>query len=370
MSAQPKPAGMESGLSDGTSAAMKLFAPAKINLHLRVGPIGGDGFHPVMTWMCTVSLFDILTFSAGRGGGLAGSGSHVAGGNTSQPATYNPQPVISLTCSDPNLPCDETNLVVRAGKLLAGEIARRRSRLAAREGGATHATGATTDAHGSAVGTALGESEETLAPVAVYLEKNTPSGAGLGGGSSDAATAMLGLNQLWRGDVDANDLASLSASLGSDVPFFFRGPSAICTGRGEIVNSIAPPSVAKWALLILPPISMPTPPVYRKFDELKLGRTEDLQQTPWPKWSTLSANELLPLLVNDLEAPAFALKPELAELRSEIAMRLGRPVRMSGSGSSLFTLFDSANDAQLAQLTVTRQLGVKAIAVELAPEKQ
>jgi 4-diphosphocytidyl-2C-methyl-D-erythritol kinase len=105
--------------------------------------------------------------------------------------------------------------------------------------------------------------------------------------------------------------------------------------------------------------------VYRKFDEMKLGRVEDLQETPWSQWSRLSANELLPLLVNDLEAPAFALKPELAELRGEISSRLSRPVRMSGSGSSLFTLFDSANDAQLAQVIATRQIGVKAIAVEI-----
>jgi 4-diphosphocytidyl-2-C-methyl-D-erythritol kinase len=305
---------------------MRLLAAAKINLHLRVGWPTTDGFHPLLTWMCSISLFDNLSFTLG------------------QPALSSE--AIQLTCDDPSLPTDASNLVVRAGQLVAKTI---ESNL--------H--------HGSAA--REGALPFSLNTVRISLEKKIPSGAGLGGGSSDGATAMRALNRLWHAGLSAGDLATLSSQCGSDLPFFFHGPASVCTGRGEQVRPIAPPAV-KWGVLVLPGISMPTPAVYRKFDEMKLGRVESvIDDIDWKAWSALPAAELLSRLVNDLEAPAFAICPPLGELRDGIELQLRRPVRMSGSGSSLFTLFDDRSDADHAAGEVATKMNTRAIVVELAP---
>jgi 4-diphosphocytidyl-2-C-methyl-D-erythritol kinase len=283
---------------------MRISAPAKINLHLRVGPPRVDGFHPLLTWMTTVGLFDQLTLT-----------------NAANPGT------LEMTCSNPSLPCDDRNLVIKAAKLL------RQNR---------------TDS------------------VAIHLEKQIPHGGGLGGGSSDAAFTLLALNQFWKLGKSMEQLAADAARLGSDIPFFLFGPSSICTGRGEVVKPIAAPSRAKWALLILPELSMPTPAVYRQFDAMKLGSDVE-SQADWNQWAALSSQELLPKLVNDLEAPAFAIQPRLASLRASIEETLDQPVRMSGSGSSLFTLYDDHAEAEQAVKIVTDRHGQKTIAVEMAP---
>jgi len=243
---------------------MRLLAPAKINLHLRVGPPTPDGFHPLVSWMCTVALFDILQMQL-------------------EPVAQSP--LIQLSCDEPRIPLDDANLVVRGGNLVAQTIA------AAREGAAMH-------------------------PIQVHLTKRIATGAGLGGGSSDGARAMLGFDALWKGKLGRNALAELSSGCGSDMPFFFFGSSSICTGRGEVVRPMAVPSRVKWAVLILPGIVIPTPAVYRKFDELGLGHPQNLRDEPdWKRWIDLSANDLLPRLVNDLEPAAFSRQPDVGEIR-------------------------------------------------------
>lgn len=294
-------------------ASVAVDCPAKLNLHLRVGPARADGFHPLLTWMTTVGLFDRLTMRTTAGGDSA-AGSPIA-----------------LTCDPGNLPTDDRNLIVGMIKAWAAE------RLAA---------------------------GQVVPAIIATLQKRTPTGAGLGGGSSDAACALLAAEALLAvakgatpgalppglsGGIGATihgprplpeeTLMSLASRLGSDIPFFLHAPSAICTGRGEVVRAVAPPE-ANWALLVLPPIHMATPDVYRKFDELGLGREHDIQQQPdWDAWSKLPAAKLMDELVNDLEAPAFALRPELDEIRVRAGRKAGRTFRMSGSGSSLFTLF-------------------------------
>jgi 4-diphosphocytidyl-2-C-methyl-D-erythritol kinase len=215
-----------------------------------------------------------------------------------------------------------------------------------------------------------GEAARRVGPVAAVLEKRIPLGAGLGGGSSDAARTLAGLNRLWQVDWPAGRLAEVAAQLGSDVPFFLHGPSSVCTGRGEVVRPVPPPSRARWAVLVLPDVHMPTPAVYRRFDELGLGFDEEIAREPdWDEWSALSAKDLLARLVNDLEAPAFALRPDLAELRRGLEVQLGRVVRMSGSGSSLFTLFDEAeaDQARAAAAGISSRPGIRALAAAVAP---
>jgi 4-diphosphocytidyl-2-C-methyl-D-erythritol kinase len=307
---------------------VKLIAPAKINLHLRVAPVTGDGFHPLLSWMCTIGLFDTLTLNrAGESG-------------------------IRLRCDDPSLPCDETNLVVRAAVAM---------RAVARDNGDRLG-------HDSFNSRTVGEDG-----LAIELRKRIPMGGGLGGGSSDAAHVILGLNRLWDLKMPIERLSAAAATIGSDVAFFCHGPSSICQGRGQIVRPIAIPS-PRWVLLILPSMAVPTGPVYRRFDEL-LSETDRAVlanavaiEPDWEHWRSLSANELLPHLVNDLERPAFDLYPALARLRQDLEQRLGRIVRMSGSGSSLFTLFDDRAAAEQAAQMINRSAGCQAMAVMLAPQ--
>jgi 4-diphosphocytidyl-2-C-methyl-D-erythritol kinase len=288
---------------------MRLSAPAKINLHLRVAPPGTDGFHPLLSWMCTVGLFDTLEISA--------------------PASIAPSE-IQLSCNVPDLACDESNLIVRAGRALA-------------------------ESTGNPSLTAR-----------IHLTKRIPIGGGLGGGSSDAAATLQGLNRLWDLRKSAEELSSIASQLGSDVPFFLHGPSCIARGRGEVLQRIDPPR-ARWALLILPEISMPTPAVYRKFDEMNLGQDLNAGEEPqWQDWIGRSANQLSPKLINDLEVPAFALASALGQLRADLEQFLSRVVRMSGSGSTLFTLFDDRDAAELAA-TAARRLCAKSVVVDLAP---
>jgi 4-diphosphocytidyl-2-C-methyl-D-erythritol kinase len=321
---------------------LRLLAPAKINLQLRVAPPGADGFHPLLTWMCTVSLFDSLIISP----------SEVGGGSP-----------IDLSCDDTSLPCDQTNLVVRGAKVLADYLKAHSTR----EGGDAPVGSLTTR---GTEGTTATTAERALARYRAVLQKRIPTGAGLGGGSSDGARMMQALNRLWAANLPPQQLAALSATIGSDLPFFFFGPSSVCQGRGEIVKPTPAPRRARWAVLVLPKIAMPTPAVYQKFDRMKLGdpRSIDEQSIDPSAWADLPALELLPRLVNDLEAPAFALRPDLGKLRHEIELRLNRPVRMSGSGSSLFSLFDEKSDAECAAQHLDSDDGsAMALAVELAP---
>jgi len=255
-----------------------------------------------------------------------------------------------MSCDDPSLPCDHRNLVVKAANQFR-------------------------------------EEHPSMPPISIHLEKRVPAGGGLGGGSSDAATMLLGLNRLWVKNVgeavnqpndeaqrsaerseDVRGLCEMASRLGSDVPFFLYGPSSICKSRGEQVRPIEVPERAKWVTLVLPPMAMPTADVYRRFDAMNLGREQDIGREPdWHKWVQFDSRSLLAELVNDLETPAFALRPELGELRGAIERALDRAVRMSGSGSSLFTLYDQRDEAHAAAEKIMTDHGVRAVAVELCP---
>jgi 4-diphosphocytidyl-2-C-methyl-D-erythritol kinase len=288
---------------------MRLLAPAKINLHLRVGPVRSDGYHPIQSWMCRVSLFDTLTLSKSARTG------------------------VKLRCDDRELPDDARNLAWRAAEAMLS-------------GGGSG--------------------------VEINLAKSIPIGSGLGGGSSDAARVLLAMNRLLNLGRSAAELDKIAIRLGSDVPFFLHSASSFCTGRGEIVQALPAPR-AGWAILILPAISVPTGPVYRAFDELGLGldgaHGESAERQAFDAcrhWATLDAVELLPCLVNDLEAPAFKMVPALGALRQRAEEVIGRPVRMSGSGSTLYTLFDRPDEAQSVAQRLAESLQVRVLAHALA----
>src|SRR2546423_12641337 len=157
----------------GPPAALTLRAPAKVNLFLEVTARRPDGYHELRTLLVAVSLFDVLAFAH--------------------------SPTVRLSCTDPTLGTGPENLVVRAADLLRRH------------------TG-------------------TKAGADIALTKRIPVQAGLGGGSSDAATALVGLNRLWKLGLGRDDLIGLAAEVGSDVAFFLRPPACWCTGRGEDVT--------------------------------------------------------------------------------------------------------------------------------------
>jgi 4-diphosphocytidyl-2-C-methyl-D-erythritol kinase len=246
---------------------MRVFAPAKINLSLRVLRRRDDGFHEIETLMAPVAIRDTLDIARSNGGGIA------------------------FTCSDTTLPTDDTNLVVRAarGFFAATKIA---------------------------------------ADVRIFLQKEIPHGAGLGGGSSDAAATLLALDALFETLLPHAGLTRIAAEIGSDVPFFLSRSAALCRGRGEIVEPCAlPPALP--LLLIKPPFGVPTPWAYRRWrDSLEIpGVPYAPQQFAWGA------------LVNDLERPVFEKFIQLAEMKRwllEQAETAG--ALMSGSGSTVFAL--------------------------------
>ena len=337
---------------------MRVPAPAKINLHLRVGPPrpSDDNFHPLLTWMVTAGLFDTLTFvrHSPRGGDDGGPqptdapASGHATGSSRRPPDDTATTIFALACSDPSLPTDPAgNLVTRAALALADTLSR--------VGEGSTARGAT--------------SAREPGRVSAFLNKRIPRGAGLAGGSSDAASTLIALNRIWRLDWARDRLARFSERFGSDVPFFFaEGGSAICTGRGEIVRPVPPPDTGRWAVLVLPRVAMPTPDVYRRFDEMRLGDERCIAEEPdFAAWRGLPAAELMARLVNDLEPAAFALRPELGEVRAALERNVSRVFRMSGSGSSLFSLCDAFEEAQSLAGRARNELAVEAIAVAVAP---
>jgi len=259
---------------------MQLFAPAKINLSFAIKGRRADGFHEIETLMASISLADRLTLEA----------------------TGNESNGIDFSCDDPSLPGGESNLVVRAAKLFR-------------------------------------EATKITAGIRIVLEKKIPHGAGLGGGSSDAASTLLGLNELFEAGLEESDLLKLAAQLGSDVPFFIVRSAAVCRGRGELVDPTSLP--ARFSLLLLKPdFGVPTPWAY--------GRWKESRELPGVDYASQEFHGVR--FVNDLERPVFEKFVLLGHLKAwlrrqpEVVAAL-----MSGSGSTVFAVMrDDASGEELA----------------------
>jgi 4-diphosphocytidyl-2-C-methyl-D-erythritol kinase len=263
------------------SHIMQLLAPAKINLSFQIKGRRPDGFHEIETLMAPISLADRLTIEAI--------------GDDEQ---------IQFSCDDPSLPTGADNLVVRAAKLFR-------------------------DATGSSDG------------IAIMLEKKIPHGAGLGGGSSDAASTLLALNEVFETGFKQDELLKLAAQLGSDVPFFIGRSAAICRGRGELVKPVSPPLDFRL-LLLKPEFGVPTPWAYQNW--------KDSRPLPGVDYSAQQVGGVR--FANDLERPVFEKFVSLAILKTwlrqqpEVAVAL-----MSGSGSTVFAVL---RDGVLAEQLAAR----------------
>lgn len=254
-------------------------APAKLNLTLEVVAKRPDGYHAIESLMLPVDLCDELEFRRTDG-------------------------ELSLTCDAPGIPTDGRNLVLKAAEAL-------RERTGSRFGAAIH------------------------------LNKRIPHEAGLGGGSSDAATALLALNELWELNLAPAELATVAAEIGSDVAFFLVQSAAWCTGRGEIAVPVTTGQQLD-AVIVKPSVGLSTKEIYGRVsvparpvdgtparDALRAGDKDALGRA----------------LFNRLQAPAFAVAPAVESLYRELAALGPLGCQLSGSGSALFALCRDALEA-------------------------
>jgi 4-diphosphocytidyl-2-C-methyl-D-erythritol kinase len=254
---------------------MQVLAPAKINLSLRILGRRTDGFHNIETFIAPVSLYDkIDIIKQDRG--------------------------IDFQCDDPSVPAGDDNLVVRAAKAFFD---------------ATKVTGG----------------------ISIKLQKTIPHGAGLGGGSSDAASTLLALNELFETKLPGEALAKIAETIGSDVPFFIFESAALCRGRGELV--MPQKLKEKMSILLLKTeFSVPTEWAYKRW--------QDSREIPRVKYAAQELNGQR--FVNDLERPVFEKFVFLAQLKmwllkqSEVGAAL-----MSGSGSTVFAVLRPNADVDL-----------------------
>jgi len=280
----------------GQASSLSLFSPAKINLYLKILGKRPDGYHDLETVMLPLDFGDRITLETQETG-------------------------ITLACDHPGLPTDDSNLAVRAAKLLASQC------------GVTRG-------------------------VKITLQKRTPLAAGLGGGSSNAATVLLGLDKLWGLKADPRILHELAASMGSDINFFLAGGAALCHGRGERVTPV-PCTLTAAVLLINPGFGISTKWAYEHWARAAAGLT-----APLPEVSlllrALEADDVAAAgrcLFNSLEAPSLRKFPVLKLLTGAMAARGAAGAMMSGSGATVFGLFKEAPAAEACAAQIRADFG-------------
>lgn len=270
------------------SDSVTVDVPAKINLALRVAPLCADGFHELITVFHAVSLFDTITAKSGTDG-------------------------VSLTIEGEGaetLPTDNSNLAVRAAKMLADH----------------HRIEASVDLH---------------------IVKRIPIAGGMAGGSADAAGTLISCDRLWETSTSREDLEGLAAELGSDVTFSLHGGTELGCGRGELLTRVITTGEYYW-VIALAEGGLSTPNVYREFDRLPAAQPSASIDVPTELLQALRAGDSLQLassLSNDLEKAALSLMPELSKTL-HVGLDLGALGAMvSGSGPTCVFLARSQDHA-------------------------
>jgi len=251
---------------------LRLAAPAKINLYLEVLGRRDDGYHELETVFQTVELHDMVGLALEPGHG------------------------IHLTCSDPTLPNGPENLAWRAAQ-------------------------------------AFIDRRPLPGRVVIHLDKRIPHGAGLGGGSSNAASVLRGLNRLAKEPLPASELQAMALALGSDVPFFLIGGCCHALGRGEILSELA--DLPRLAVTVFkPPHHLATPSVFKALNDSERG-PRTAQGCAW--FRDLITHMSAPPLVNRLTGPAIRLEPQVRDLLAWLGTHDVSHL-LSGSGSACFAL--------------------------------
>lgn len=263
-----------------------LPAFAKINLNLRVEGRRADGYHEISTVFQTITLHDSLTFELTLDEG------------------------IEIVCSDPDIPTDESNLVVRAAAAL-------RERFGVGRG------------------------------VNIELEKRIPAGGGLGGGSSDAAVTLVALAHLWNIETDKQELEEIGALLGADVPFFLTGGTALGTGTGTDISPLKDAPKMNLAI-VTPGVRVSTAEAYKLLNAPALTKEEGVANLFVSRIEADFSDFLCKVTRNDFEAVVFGLHPEIGRARDALKQSGASQVMLSGSGSSVFGVFDTTREAERA----------------------
>jgi 4-diphosphocytidyl-2-C-methyl-D-erythritol kinase len=266
-------------------------APAKVNFGLRILGKRPDGYHAIQTILQMLDLCDWLTFSPNDVG------------------------TIQLTCSPAVLPTDDTNLVVRAAKLLQ-----------------------------QAFGVQQG--------VEISLDKRIPIAAGLGGGSSDAAITLLVLNRLWHLHRPPDTLHHLAAQLGSDVPFFLEGPTALACGRGELLSAVPPP-LPLVGVLLNPGFGVSAGWAFGQFKG-QSSATDLMIPRLLQALGTRDLALLADVMVNDLEPGVAIAYPVIRQLQDALGAVGALVTFMSGSGPTVGGIFPASVDLPSAVASLHR----------------
>jgi len=262
-------------------SAFQIACPPKINFYLRIVRKRDDGYHELETVFQSVDGGDTLI-------------GHVA-------------EEMTLTCTDPTIPVDDRNLIYRAWHELEYRYPAARNKAAA-----------------------------------LHLVKRTPAGAGMGGGSVDAAAALVLLSHLWDLRPSQDELVELGASVGSDVPFFFVGGTATAGGRGEVLTPVA--TAPLWLVLLRPAVSVSTPWAFRRWRSEACGGP-DMDEFV-RVLATGDPQRVADALRNDLEPGVIAEVPEIAAAREWLLAQGVLGARMTGSGSVVFGIARDAAHAQ------------------------
>jgi len=293
----------------GSARVITLRAPAKVNLGLRVLGRRADGYHDIVSLMVPVGLFDLVRVESAPSG-------------------------IAVRCPDSDLPTDRGNLVHRAAQLIFREC-------------------------GSDAG------------VRLELHKRIPVGAGLGGGSSDAAATLKGVNELLGCRLGNEELHRLAVKLGADAPFFLLGCPALAEGIGDRLTAVTAMREV-WTVLVYPGFQVSTRWAYEHLaltTKTNRSNLENLGEIPAGEATAyrqrllgrqcLTLEDVLPLLVNDFEPLVFSHYPQLEEIRQALLAAGARAVPMTGSGPTLVGLFASEDTANAARGQVSGRPGIK-----------
>jgi 4-diphosphocytidyl-2-C-methyl-D-erythritol kinase len=272
------------GKTRPSGRAICVRAHAKINLDLRVLGTRADGFHELRTVFQAISLHDTIA------------------------CIPRPGP-FAIECDTAGVPLDRSNLIWQAAQRLWRALRR----------------------------------DGDVSDIVVRLEKRIPLQAGLGGGSADAAATLLGLAHAWRVPLQPSQLTDVGAALGADVPFFLSGGTALGLGRGDEVYPLAD-LPRHWIVLLIPGFGVSTAEAYGWYDgERDLGRpSREPQYVPGP-WPSRAAQ-----MINDLEAPIARHYPEIEQMKATLRRAGALAAAMSGSGSTVFGLFQDKRQAQRA----------------------
>ena len=267
-----------------TGDSLTVKCPAKVNLFLEVHGMRPDGYHEIETVMQAVTLYDDVVVCPTDGGR------------------------ITLDCSAPGLPGGAENLAHRAAECIR------------REAGLS-------------------------AGISITLEKRIPHGAGLGGGSSDAAGVLAGLNELFGLGLNGERLCELGSGLGSDVPFFLHGGTALCEGRGERVTPVSTELMVHY-VICWPGRTLATAEVYQNLSRMgltsgKRGASLTVESLVRGDFVSVRAN-----VFNRLDEAAASLVPDIARVKQLLARVACQAAFVTGSGAAVYTLFDSADRAR------------------------